>query len=158
MKPAMALLLSAMVSIWVALGDTRLANSARTAAEFIRDHRNSATNQVTFEGHWGFQYYMEAFGFRPFHYQSFHFIDGDLLVIPGNNTNASSPQSVPFESVEVEYSLKFPVNIGVTTTSPTLGAGFYSDVLGPVPYLFGPVPPEEYTIFRLQTSTSPNPQ
>jgi hypothetical protein len=34
--------------------------------------------------------------------------------------------------------------------SPRLGAGFYSDLYGPLPFAFGPAPPEVYRVYRVE--------
>jgi len=161
-KPPLAklvapLVVSGLVALWVTGADAGLANSARTAAQYVRDRWRTPAVQVRFEGHWGFQYYMQAFGFSPVDSRGFRYANGDLLVIPDNNSD-SSVQSIPPRVVASRETLAFPMNAGVTTIGAASGAGFYSDRWGPLPYAFGPVPPEGYTVLRLRLPESPRPQ
>lgn len=147
-KLAAPLVVSGAIALWVAWGDASLANSARTAAQYLGARLSSPATSVSFEGHWGFQYYMQAFSFRPVDFQKLSVGNGDLLVVPGNNT-FTSVQSIPSHLVASQVSLAFPMNTGVTTVSTHWGACFYSDLWGPLPYAFGPTPAENYTVLRL---------
>jgi hypothetical protein len=138
-----------LISIWVTWGDARLANSARRAAQNVRDHAGADVANVSFEGHWGFQYYMERLGFHPVDFASYRVGKGQVIVIPENNCNL---ESIPPEFVELQSSFSFDMNTGVTTTSDSMGAGFYADVWGPLPFAFGRVPAELYTVVRLRGS------
>jgi hypothetical protein len=146
-KLALPLALAGMISLWVTGADARSANSARTAAQFVRDRMSGTAARVSFEGHWGFQYYMEAFGFSPMYFGGSRFANGDLLVIPHNNTNVVREPKLP-EWASSQETLTFPISTGVATMNSALGAGFYSDVWGPLPFAFGTTPAEEYTVFR----------
>jgi 4-amino-4-deoxy-L-arabinose transferase-like glycosyltransferase len=149
-KLAAALAVSGAVSLWVCCADTAQANSARMAAQYVRDRLSRPELTVSFEGHWGFQYYMQAFGFSPVDFWEFSVKkNGDLLVIPDNNSNASV-QAVSSRLVASRETFAFPINTGATTIGIVSGAGFYSDLWGPLPYAFGPAPPERYTVLRLQ--------
>ena len=44
---------------------------------------------MSFEGHWGFQYYMQAYHFQPIDFRDFHVGNGDLVVIPDNSSYAT---------------------------------------------------------------------
>jgi hypothetical protein len=138
-----------VVSIWVAEADATLASSARLAAQYARDRAGTDAANVSFEGHWGFQYYMERLGFRPVDFASYRVATGQVIVIPENNCNT---ESIPTKFIESHSSFSFDTNTGVTTTGDSMGAGFYTDVFGPMPFAFGPVPAERYTIFRLRGS------
>jgi len=148
-KVVAPLALSGIVSIWVAFADARFAGSARDAAEYVRDHIGSDPVTVSFEGHWGFQYYMQLLGFRPVDYDSYEIRSGNIIVIPQTATNAPR---IPRELVESQSTFALKVNVGVTTTSRQVGGGFYAGVLGPLPYVFGSVPDERYLVVRLRTS------
>ncbi len=142
---------AAIVSIWVTSADARLADSAREAAQYVRDHPAAGKN-VSFEGHWGFQYYMQLFGFAPLDFDTYEIQDGNLIVIPENNTNTREmpPQIVASQTI---YALD--VNLEVTTMGTATGAGFYSDAEGPLPYAFGPIPPERYLFDRMKLPEQP---
>jgi hypothetical protein len=137
------------ISIWVTWADSSLANSGRLAAQYVRDHAGADPGNVSFEGHWGFQYYMELLGFRPVDLASYRVGAGKIVVIPENNCNI---YPIPPESVASQWSLSFGTNTSVTTTSDLMGAGFYTDIFGPVPFAFGRVPAERYTFVRLKGS------
>jgi 4-amino-4-deoxy-L-arabinose transferase-like glycosyltransferase len=145
-KAAVPLLTAAGLVFWVTIGDTQLANSARTAANAL--HENLRDRPVFFEGHWGFQYYMEAFGARPVDVTNFQFQNGDIFVVAENNAGviALRPEFVAGgQGTEIE--IDGPT--GVTTASWKMGAGFYSSHWGPLPFTIGTIPPEHYWIYAL---------
>jgi hypothetical protein len=148
-KLAAPLVVSGMISLCLTWADTNLANSARTAALFVRDHLRAPGVKISFEGHWGFQYYMEAFGCSPINIHEFHFQTGDMVVIPNNNSNAYV-HSIPPAWIASQQVLAIAAGNGLTTMNQALGAGFYSDVWGPLPFSFGRVPSEDYSLLRLQ--------
>ena len=139
------LLVSGAVSLWAAWGDEELANTARTMANYVHLKYNAA-GPVSFEGHWGFQYYMELLGARPLENSAHESHVGDLVVFPLNNANLfdiSSDANV----VEIAR-LKIDAHAGTMTTK--LGAGFYSSDWGPLPFAIGPVPDERYYVLRMK--------
>jgi hypothetical protein len=70
----------------------------------------------------------------------------ERVVVPENNVSyAGLPESMSFEN---EGILEFTNPTLATTMSWRLGAGFYSSFWGPLPYAFGPIPPERYFIMR----------
>lgn len=149
-----ALTISAILSIWITWADTDLANSARTAARVVQRETQNNSSPVYFEGHWGFQYYMEAFGARPTNGLRPDFHTGDILVIPENNTNTFGPP-VGFGLAGEVFELKLGHHI--TTMRQELGAGFYASVWGPLPFAIGDVPPERYYLSRLVPSPNQRP-
>jgi 4-amino-4-deoxy-L-arabinose transferase-like glycosyltransferase len=142
------LVVSAAVALWVGWADASLANSAREAARYVRDHLSKPGINVSFEGHWGFQYYMQTYHFQPVDYRDFHVGNGDLVVIPENSSYAAV-QSIPANVVASRGVLALPVKARMTTMSGAWGSGFYSADLGPLPYSFGPALTEYYTVLRL---------
>jgi hypothetical protein len=66
---ALALLASGLLSFWIAQADADWANSAKQAAFVLRQRTRNETGTVWFQGHWGFQYYMEQLGMPPFDYR-----------------------------------------------------------------------------------------
>jgi hypothetical protein len=144
---AILIILSGIFSIWVAAGDAALANSARRAAALAVDKAKGAP--VWFEGHWGFQYYMEALGARELDFSNPELNPGDFLVVPSNNIQT---RMNPRLAVAAQESLEFPLNDWITTISWQLGAGFYSSYWGPIPFAIGRVPPESYTILHIRDS------
>ncbi len=142
---AVPLAVSAIISLSIAWGDTALANSGRTLASLIHQQTQSQPGSVLFEGHWGFQYYMQLFGARPVEYDNFAFQTGDLVVTPENTTSTFpiAPQFVATQQI-----LQIDPHAHVATMA--LGAGFYSSVWGPLPFSFRRVPSEPYLLVQLQ--------
>jgi 4-amino-4-deoxy-L-arabinose transferase-like glycosyltransferase len=140
--------LAAVLSLFVARADYQLANSARAAAAQIKNEfGGSAATTIWFQGHWGFQYYAEVNGLLAFDSAHQRFHPGDLIVLPFNNTNLVS---IPKETVERVNTIELPASRWVATMSRPLGAGFYMDILGPVPFAFGAVPAEKYYVLRFK--------
>jgi hypothetical protein len=153
LKLAAPLTLALAISLWVTVADSRQANSARTAAQQIRDRIAAPEEQVSFQGHWGFQYYMQSYGFTPFD-SNRSYVGGDnLLVVPHNNTNVARIRQMPEWATSQEV-LALPINTGVALMDASMGAGFYSDVWGPLPFAFGRVSADEYTVYRSDSTLS----
>ena len=67
------------------------------------------------------------------------------MVLPFNNTNLIP---IPKDKAERLTVIELPVFPCVSTMSKAIGAGFYMDVLGPLPFAFGDVSAEKYYILR----------
>jgi 4-amino-4-deoxy-L-arabinose transferase-like glycosyltransferase len=135
------------LALLLASADHGLAGAGRTAARRIHaDYGGGATRTLWFQGHWGFQYYMELEGARAVDRSRPRVTAGDLLIIPENNSNTFALPSVPLTHVGV---LELVSSRWMTTTHPLRGAGFYSDFIGPLPFAAGPVPPERYRVVRI---------
>ncbi len=145
LKLVVPLALSAAISLAVAWGDTAFADSGRNMAGLIHQQTQKQADSVLFEGHWGFQYYMQLFGARPVEYDKFVFQTGDVAVIPENSTSTFpiAPQSVAAQQI-------LQIDPHAHTATMALGAGFYSSVWGPLPFSFGRVPSESYLVVRLK--------
>jgi hypothetical protein len=148
-KLVVPLAVSAAVAFWVTWADANLANSARVAAQHVRDHLSRPGINVNFEGHWGFQYYMQAYRYQTVNFRDFRVGNGDLVVIPANSSYAEV-QSIPANVVASQEAFNLPVKGGMTTMNRDWGSGFYSDAWGPLPYSFGRALFERYTVLRLQ--------
>ena len=68
---------------------------------------------------------------------------GDLVIIPLNNT-AITILPAPTDRPEQINFPQFPL----ATMSQETGAGFYSNIWGPLPWVFARIPPEHYLVFR----------
>jgi hypothetical protein len=140
-----AALILAVVPTWA---DHRLAGSAKRAATQIMSAPDSDAATVWYMGHWGFQYYMDAAGARAVAMDRPEFEQGDLLVIPSNNTNVFD---FPPQALAEQRTIREVPSSWVSTM--TFGrSGFYSDGWGPLPYAFGRVPPETYRVHRILLS------
>ncbi|HKD01281.1 MAG TPA: glycosyltransferase family 39 protein [Terriglobales bacterium] len=142
-RVALPLALCALLSLWITRGDTSLANSARTAAGMIHD-KTANLPVVWFSGHWGFQYYMQQFGARPYDERSREAQPGETMINPENNSNLFD-----FPPDIINQVLELPLPCCVITMRNRRGAGFYASFNGPLPYSFGPVPPERYSFVKL---------
>lgn len=132
--------LSGLLSFAVAHADYQFANSQRAAAAIIySDYKGDGT--VWFQGHWGFQYYMEHLGAKHIEYDNIRLEEGDLVVIPVNNTCVT-----PISQDSGGMIMEFPGSKWLSTMSNHLGTGFHSDAWGPIPYGFGLTVPEYYGI------------
>jgi Dolichyl-phosphate-mannose-protein mannosyltransferase len=144
-KVGIALGLAGVVSLWVTWADVRLAESERSAAKHFQQAMRSDIERLNFQGHWGFQYYMQLFGFRPFDSDTFDYERGDIVVIPENNADL---MIVPREYIASSRIVQFETKTGAATVESQMGAGFYCYCWGPLPYAFGPVPSERYAVVQ----------
>jgi hypothetical protein len=142
----MALAVSGALSLWVTAADVAWADSAREAAEIIYHKTQNENTTVWFQGHWGFQYYMQLHGAHPIDYASTRLNPGDLVVIPENSVETYKMKHQFIASAEL---LEIPLHEQIATMRWELGAGFYSTHWGPLPFAAGNVPPERYYILRV---------
>ena len=142
---AACLLVSLAVSLSVAAGDMATANSARTAANYMREKSRDDLRPPWFEGRWGFEYYMQVFGARPAQPDGEGARFADLVVIPKYNTALFR---FPLK-VTGEQTADFDIHTWVTAMNPDAGAGFYFSGWGPLPFAFGPVPQQRYLMARV---------
>lgn len=140
------LVVAGILSIWVSWGDADLANAAKRAATSIRERTRNASGRVVFQGHWGFQYYMQAFGSVPFDAQTYQVQGGDRMVVPENNTDIVA---LPPLTVMAQQKVEVEMPLHVSTMSRPLGAGFYYALWGPLPFAFGSVPDERYSLLEV---------
>jgi len=134
---------TAALSLAVTWADFRFAETGRTGARMIQEKYAAIAGSAWFQGHWGFQYYMQQRGAKALDVRNLHFARGDILAVPTTNTNiyAMAPGSTTLEAVEV------PVCSWLATMNSGAGAGFYADVFGPLPFAFGSIPAERFKIF-----------
>lgn len=137
---------AALLSAFVSLADYQLANAGRAAATTIKETFARSSNTIVwFQGHWGFQYYAQANGLRAFDSTRSQPQPGDLLVLPFDNTNLIPIRKGKAERLTLVEVPAFP---WIATMNKAIGAGFYADILGPIPFAFGAIPPETYYILR----------
>ena len=136
---------SLLLSLWVAWGDMKLANSAREAAEVIYRKTGSQTGKVLFQGHWGFQYYMESLGAMPLDLSQSNLSTSDTIVEPDNNANVTA-----FSPMMIASSFPVAIDTGqwVATLQRDRSAGFYTSFWGALPFAFGSVPEEKYKLIH----------
>jgi hypothetical protein len=136
------LICSLLVAMTVTWADFRLAETAREAAQaIVRTHGNTA-RPLWFQGHWGFQYYMEQRGAKAYDRMQSLIYPGDVMVAPENNTNVFvdiMEQGTPLQIMQFTPT-------GFLTTMHYKGAGYYSSVFGPLPFLVDKDLTERYHI------------
>ena len=139
-----ALVPAAALALAVAWSDQQLAFTSRTAANDLAVRFGGRPGTVWFQGHWGFQYYAERLGFRALDFRHPAVQVGELIIKPDGITN---PIELPQGTVMPTLELSFDGPSALGTMNLPLGAGFYSDVWGPLPFTFGAVPPERYRVY-----------
>lgn len=142
---------AAALALCVAWADWRLADAARTASARLAS-AGRAGGKFWFEGHWGFQHSMEALGAHALDWRRSRLARGDLVAIPLNNVNVVA---LPADAVVYRAAMDFPVLPFLSTLTPRLGAGFYLDAWGPLPFAFGRVPPERYVLLEVVREIRP---
>ena len=136
---------AAIVALLLSYADCWLANSARSAAYIIHEKTKNELGEVWFEGHWGFQYYMENLGAKPLDLKSGMVYAGDFLVVPNNAPNVTSLST----DVSVRTVLQTASTSLVTTMDRAAGAGFYASAWGPLPFAVGVTHPERYILLAI---------
>jgi hypothetical protein len=147
LKPAaIALAISAFFALWITQADAAWADSSRLAAQIIHEKTKNETGTIWFQGHWGFQYYMQKLGAHPVDFANSKLQPNDLVIVPQNNAETYKLKKQFMASAEL---LELPAHNFATTMRWEIGAGFYSASWGPLPFAFGDIPPEQYYIFRV---------
>ena len=134
---------AAAVALAVTWADYSLANCQRSAAHIIRAESHEYPFTIWFQGHWGFQYYMERIGAKSLDFNNSMLKQGDIIITPSNNTNLELLRP---ESVHLVGKRQLMPCRWLGTMQKTLGAGFYSDIWGPLPFAVGAARPEEYLL------------
>lgn len=122
-----------------------VANSTRTAANNLYAKYSKRFESVWYQGHWGFQYYMDSYGLKPVDFSSSRISRGDVIIVPLYNTNLKKIPGV----VEIER-MNQAVSGWATTMSTEFGAGFYSSIWGPLPYVLGVSRDEKYLVHYVE--------
>jgi 4-amino-4-deoxy-L-arabinose transferase-like glycosyltransferase len=139
--------LSLAVALTAAWADCRLAGSARDVANRLTSELSPRFHNIVFEGHWGFQYYMEQLGFKPLEREPLRLKSNEVILVPlGNTSLFRLPDNLasPIDKVDVTPAKWLSIQ------SSGAGAGYYSDGWGPAPFVFGPAPPESYLVVRVK--------
>ena len=139
--------ISMAVGLLAAWGDYCLAGSARTAAVAMRQALASKASVIGFEGHWGFQYYMQQFGAKPLDRDDLRLVANEMIVVPLAN---SFLFPLPRDRVEPVSEYRAEAAKWVAIMSVPAGAGYYSDGWGPAPFIFGRAPPDQYFVLRVK--------
>lgn len=152
--------MAAALALLVVWADTTYSNCQRSAARLICDQFVRDSRTVWFGGHWGFQYYMQLYGARALDFVGSSFEEGDIFVAPSNSAGPVPPSG--FGEVTVNPGTfvnlddkEFRTCRFITCVCRELGAGYYTDAWGCMPFSFGPVPPEVFSILHATESHPP---
>jgi hypothetical protein len=138
-------LLAAALSLKLTQADARLADTNRLAAQQLWFQYHKPGKTVWFEGHWGFQYYLERQGGKPIDLNNPKKASGDILIIP---TNASNLYEPPMDLVRLVAKVDYLPDAHWATMNILAGAGFYASVHGPLPFVIGRIEPDRYYVFE----------
>jgi 4-amino-4-deoxy-L-arabinose transferase-like glycosyltransferase len=146
----------AALSLLVARADYLFAKAVRQSALTTFAKFGTGPN-FRFQGHWGFQYYLEAAGAAALDINHTLLQRGDVIATPENNTNFSplGPDLVVLREL-----ILVPGPRWLTTMKGEVGAGFYAALRGPLPFALGLVPPDRVVVCvvdPLTPSTRPDP-
>jgi hypothetical protein len=141
----LTIFISTLLALSIIWADYCLANSSKKAAHEISSKYISDKRNMWFQGHWGFQYYMEKFGGKSIDFCQLKIREGDIVVIPSGfqNTNITP---LPRNVILPTDTIKFRSCNWISIMNGKDGAGFYSSIWGPIPFVFGPTYPETYEI------------
>ena len=149
---------AAALAVMVAWADSRFANVARDGALQIAKEFGGI-RRLWFQGHWGFQYYIEQRGAKPMDAKKWSLassvatkdewalVPGDVIAIPAINTNF---YGIPTEWYTLRKYLLLPSSGWIGTMNSSIGAGFYSDEFGPLPFAFGAMEPERFVLLDVK--------
>ncbi len=153
-RAAIPLVLAAFVSLSVGYADFTYAGTAREMARRVHAEKRPRTQKVWFEGHWGFQYYMEQGGAA---HMDWRFVRGDDVPKPAAGDtivwwvaqyDGQFPPYIGMSNLEL---IEIPAASWVSIMSKDHGAGFYWSNKGPLPYRFGKAAPQKFWVFTVGT-------
>ncbi len=142
----------AALSLLVARADFSLAIAVRESARQVCAQYGASDRPLWFQGHWGFQYYMQEPGASAFDMKRSRPNAGENLAMPLNNTSLFPPNAA-FADTLATNTVSGPS--GLTTWSGDAGAGFYAAARDPLPFAFGQVPPEKIIIYVWKAGVAP---
>jgi 4-amino-4-deoxy-L-arabinose transferase-like glycosyltransferase len=146
----------------IANADYNLAGLYKSAAKELLSQYQKPGRTLWFQGHWGFQYYMEQGGARPLETfvstqpQSMVPVkDGDILVVPAQEKEDYFMQtSTQYRLLEVKTNA---VNRSVATMNTSAGAAFYASKSGPFPFAVTGIRPQCFWIYQFSPSAGSSP-
>jgi hypothetical protein len=139
-------LATGIIALMVAYADEKLADASRNGARDIMASLSGRPGRVWFEGHWGFQYYMEQAGATAVDENKMDEIKkGDFVVIPMQNADI---RDLLADQFRLTASPKIEACEWCATQDRRAGAGFYASGEGPVPFVFARVPPQDFKVYE----------
>jgi hypothetical protein len=143
-----------------ALGLTVVLGGALAAADFhwaacypatvrqLADEWGSRGRPIVFLGHWGWQYYAERAGFRPWDARWREAPPGAVVIIPLRADRQWIHPDV-FHRLQLRRRITIPHGpLGLTTWNRERGIRFYGGDYGELPWGFSPQPAEHFLVFE----------
>ena len=140
---AVAFMLALSLSFLVTLADYRWAREMVKTVQQIHSYSSGTGQRLWFQGHWGFQYYMEQNGGTHLDFTASKVQAGEWFVSPSFGSNI---ESLSADILEVTGEIPTTPLSWLSVLSIPTGAGFYSNEFGHLPYVFTRVQPEKYII------------
>jgi 4-amino-4-deoxy-L-arabinose transferase-like glycosyltransferase len=125
---------SGVVALLVTFGDYEFGRTTREMARRLSSVPRPEGATLWFHGHWGFQYYMEQGGAVPVDFQASQLKKADQVVLPEFHPGVYQNVS----NATLSAQLQIPRRGIITSMDRFLGAGFYADGVGPLPFVFRP--------------------
>ena len=154
-RAAIPLVLGAFVSVSVGYADYTYAGTAREMAQRVHAEERPKTQKVWFQGHWGFQYYMEQGGATHMDWAFAISEDvpkpaaGDIIVWWVAQYEGQFPSCIKMSNCEL---IEIPAASWISIMSTDHGAGFYWSDKGPLPYRFGNASPQKFWVLTVGTN------
>lgn len=134
------------LSLLVTHGEAEFANSDREMAHaLLTDYPPSKAQTVWFQGHWGWQYYLQAGGAQPIDFKHTVVSPTDVILLTLDNTSVFELGTAVTQVVEERTS---PQSRFVGTMCEPRGAAFHASKQGPLPFRLGSTPPHHYQVSR----------
>jgi 4-amino-4-deoxy-L-arabinose transferase-like glycosyltransferase len=137
---------SAAFAFLAAQSDFLLAVATRQSARLVCANSKSTAGNLWFQGHWGFQYYMEQAGAWALDAKHLRLKPGDTIALPMNND--AFPLDLKNMILQGTFSGSGPR--WFSTWNTQIGAGFYASSWGPLPFAAGRTRPEIVSVYVLQ--------
>jgi 4-amino-4-deoxy-L-arabinose transferase-like glycosyltransferase len=137
-----------IIALAVARADYLYADTARSAAFAVNRDFGNHRGTLWFEGHWGFQYYMEKIGAKALDFAHSRLSAKDVVVIPQYGSNMAL---LPNDIAHLTRTYSFESSRWITTMNGPEGAAFYSSDAGPLPYALNRIPLVKYYVFELNS-------
>jgi 4-amino-4-deoxy-L-arabinose transferase-like glycosyltransferase len=136
-----------VLALMAAVSDLEFALASRQSARETVANFGHQSGSVWFEGHWGWQYYLESLGAKVVTDGQLAPPPSDYLALPSNNTHVILPGS---GEVSLQETMLMSGPQFLATFNSDIGAGFYASVWGPLPFAFGNVPPQKIYIYSFK--------
>jgi hypothetical protein len=143
----LSLIPAAIIALLVARADCSQANTARDMALKITSEYKTPNKTLFFQGHWGFQYYMQEEGAKVFDARTFQANRGERIAISENN-DCPFPM-LPHITLNLIGTIESPSKWTFKTMNRYIGAGFYSHEWGILPFAVGLTTHERYLVFEI---------